>query len=52
MLNGEESESTEILDSYVDYILNIVCMKLSIESNSRTLKLLLEILVHPKILAA
>lgn len=53
MLNSNETnEDNEVLDNYVEYILNVVCMKLSIESNSRTLKLLLEILVHPRIIEA
>lgn len=53
MLNEEGSaESNEVLQSYIEYILNVVCMKLAIDSNTRTLKLLLEILVHPAIINA
>ncbi|KAL4503213.1 hypothetical protein ABPG72_000819 [Tetrahymena utriculariae] len=54
MLNNEQNpeEKKELLVNYLDYLVNIIVLKLNVESNSKTLKIVFELLTHSAIEAA
>lgn len=48
MLNNEngEEERNELLANYLDYLVNVIMLKLNSEQNSKTLKMIFELLTH------
>lgn len=48
MLNNPENEGEkkEIMVNYLDYLINVVVLKLHVEQNSKTLKIIFELLTH------
>ncbi|KAL4455121.1 hypothetical protein ABPG74_006503 [Tetrahymena malaccensis] len=51
MLNNEQNpeEKKELLANYLDYLVNIIVLKLNVETNSKTLKIVFELLTHSSI---
>lgn len=51
MMNNEENpeERRELLANYLDYLINIIVLKLNVEANSKTLKIVFELLTHSAI---